>query len=128
MKIRIDAGGLDAAVPDIAKEIARDGRSRQEQEPHSSADEENAQKRAAARSVLRAAADDKPARGGVRRTLQQHNHADFGIVEVCNHQGAGGRKDQQAACKRQKRPIEPCDPFHSAALPNSFRARRFLKS
>jgi hypothetical protein len=46
----------------------------------------------AVRSALRAAADDKPARDGVRGALEQHNHADGGIVEVVDFDRADPRK------------------------------------
>src|SRR5260370_8767884 len=51
-----------------------------------------------------------------------------GVVEVRNSNCAAGRKGQQAAGKRQQRPIEPRDPFHSAAPRNALRARRALRS
>src|SRR5260370_4763250 len=47
-----------------------------------------------------------------------------GVVEVRNSNCAAGRKGQQAAGRRQQRPIEPRDPFHSAAARSAFRARR----
>ena len=126
VKIWIDTGGLDAAVPDIAEEVVGNRRSRQEKTPHGDAGEKNGRKRAAARNALGRAAQDEPGCDRIRYGLEEEKDADLGVVEAVDCGSAGGRQHQQAARERQQRPIEAGDPFHSAAPRNASRARRSL--
>ena len=128
IKIWIDAGGLHAAVPDIAEEVGRNRRSGQEQAAHGNADDENGRERAAAPRALRPSPDHEPCRDGVRHALEQEKDADFRVVEVRNPNCAGGRKHEQASAERQKRPIEPGDAPHSAAPFNGLKAKRSSRS
>src|SRR5262249_19013561 len=128
VKIRIDAGGLHAAVPDVAEEVSRNRRSRQEQAAHDNADDENGREWAAAPCALRPPPHHEPGGDGIRHALEQKKDADVGVVEVRNPDGAAGRKSQQAPREGQQRPIKPRDPLHSAALRNALRLRRSLSS
>ena len=128
IKIWIDAGGLHAAVPDVAEEVGRNRRSGQEQAAHGNAHDEDGRERSAAPGALRSSPDHEPCGDGIRHALEQENDADVRVVEVRNPDCAGGGKGQQAPRKRQQRPIESRDPPHSAALRNASRQRRSLRS
>src|SRR5258708_25067026 len=128
MKIWIDTGGLHAAVPDVAEEVVRNRRSGQEKTAHGNADEKNGRERSSARRAVRPSPDHEPCGDGIRHALEQENDADVRVIEVRNPDCTDGRKRQQAASKRQQRPMEPRDPPHSAALRNALKTRRSLKS
>src|SRR5262245_19029638 len=128
MEVGVDAGGLHPPVPDIAEDVGRDRRARQQNEPHGESDQENRREPAASRHALRLPLDDEPSRRGVGHRLQQQDNSHLGVVELRNSDCAGERQGYQANRQREKRPIETGDPLHSASLSNSPQARRSFKS
>ena len=83
----------------------------------------------AVKVLLRAVVDTKDAFARFQREAEiASSIGNRHIVEVVDFNCADRRKRQQASRKGQKRPIEPRDPLHSAALRHPFRVRRFLKS
>src|SRR5262249_1191830 len=124
IKIWIYAGGLHAAVPDVAEKVGRNRRSGQEQAAHGKADEEDGRERSATSCALRPSPDHEPCPHTLSHALEQQNDADFRLVEVRNRDCAGGRKHEQAPAERQKRPIEPGDAPHSAAPLDGSKTRR----